>query len=214
MVLCALAVLPATMHFCQIVLPVMPGPRIASTTVAYLSSGMSLALFYAVAGYLVAIPVLIIVSRKAPKEARRTHHWFALALFCGLAAVILLFRPTWDLRMWFLWKLPARAQALTAALDDYRQDHGQYPSSLGALVPDYLPRIPDTGLMADPDFYYERAVQGEWLASYGVGYDLSVSCSTAVLGWDSMHYWPTGEYPDQAWGGVIEEIDGWAYVHE
>jgi hypothetical protein len=29
-----------------------------------------------------------------------------------------------------------------------------------------------------------------------------------------MHYWPKHNYPEKAWGGVIERVDGWAYVHE
>jgi hypothetical protein len=214
MILCALAVLPSAMHFLVTVLPVMPGPRAASTVVSYLSIGLFMPLVYVVLIYLVAIPVIAIVSRRAPSDTRRAQHWFVLALFCGLAALILLFRPTWTLRMWFLRGLAARAQPLAAALEDYSQDHGGYPDSLGALVPDYLPRVPGTGMMGDPDFYYEPAVQGGWLASYGAGYDLSVSCAVGVLDWDSMHYWPTSDYPEQAWGGVIEEIDGWAYVHE
>jgi hypothetical protein len=75
-------------------------------------------------------------------------------------------------------------------------------------------------MMGDPDFSYTRADpqdtrgRGAWLASHGTDYDLSISCPVGALNWDSMHYWPTGTYPEQAWGGVTEKVDGWVYVHE
>jgi hypothetical protein len=29
-----------------------------------------------------------------------------------------------------------------------------------------------------------------------------------------MLYLPSGQYPEQGWGGTLERIDDWAYVHE
>jgi hypothetical protein len=45
-------------------------------------------------------------------------------------------------------------------------------------------------------------------------YDLWVDCPVLVLGFDTFHYWPSQGYPDLMWGGVVERIDAWAYVHE
>jgi hypothetical protein len=38
--------------------------------------------------------------------------------------------------------------------------------------------------------------------------------STAVLNWDTFIYFPNQRYPDVGYGGWIERIDRWAYVHE
>jgi len=45
-------------------------------------------------------------------------------------------------------------------------------------------------------------------------WELSVPCSRGVLNWDVFFYWPSEIYPDRLYGGSIERIDSWAYVHE
>ena len=122
--------------------------------------------------------------------------------------------------MWLARQLPARARPLVDALERFRRDHGRYPASLAVLAPDYLRRLPSTGMLGSPDFRYARADpqdhtgRGGWLAEQHAGYDLSVSCSWGFVNFDSMHYWPSGKYPERAWGGVTEKVDGWVYVHE
>jgi hypothetical protein len=124
-ILCALALLPAAIHFIWLVLPVMPGPRAAATVVAYLSIFLLLAFFGVVLTYLLAFPVLGIASFWLQPTARRTSRWLALVSLCGLIALFLLFRPPWTVRMSFLRQSIARAQPLIAALEQYQQDHAQ-----------------------------------------------------------------------------------------
>lgn len=45
-------------------------------------------------------------------------------------------------------------------------------------------------------------------------WELRVPCSIGLLNWDVFFYWPTQHYPDHAYGGSIERIGKWAYVHE
>lgn len=45
-------------------------------------------------------------------------------------------------------------------------------------------------------------------------WELRVPCSLGVLNWDVFFYWPSEVYPQRLYGGSIEQIGGWAYVHE
>ena len=35
-----------------------------------------------------------------------------------------------------------------------------------------------------------------------------------LLQFDCLVYWPEGNYPDSMYGGGVERIRAWAYVHE
>lgn len=45
-------------------------------------------------------------------------------------------------------------------------------------------------------------------------WELLVSCSRGGLNWDVFVYWPGQRYPAYLYGGSIERIGDWAYVHE
>ena len=44
-------------------------------------------------------------------------------------------------------------------------------------------------------------------------YELRVNLYT-LLQWDCLVYWPEGNYPSAMYGGGVERIGKWAYVHE
>jgi hypothetical protein len=44
-------------------------------------------------------------------------------------------------------------------------------------------------------------------------WELRVDCGY-LMSWDVFFYWPTKEYPDNIYGGVVQRIGEWAYVHE
>lgn len=48
----------------------------------------------------------------------------------------------------------------------------------------------------------------------GAPYELTVPCPLGQLNWDVFVYWPSEAYPDQMYGGWVERIGSWAYVHE
>jgi WD40 repeat protein len=216
---CAGALLPTLAFAAAVVLPVTPGPRSFSWVVEGIASlgilawPLTMFLYLALA---IAFGAIYLV-RLGPARASRGR--LCVMLLCGFALSTGLARPTFRARMWLAARVPARAQPLVEALARFRRDHGHYPASLTALVPDYLPRVPGTGLLGSPAFRYTRADphdaagQGQWLAGHGTGCDLAISCHFG-LNFDSMHYWPSGNYPRRAWGGVTEKVDGWVYVHE
>jgi hypothetical protein len=45
-------------------------------------------------------------------------------------------------------------------------------------------------------------------------WELRVPCSHGLMNWDVFFYWPARRYPKHAYGGSIERIGDWAYVHE
>ena len=45
-------------------------------------------------------------------------------------------------------------------------------------------------------------------------WELRVPCSLGILNWDVFFYWPRETYPDYIYGGSVERIGKWAYVHE
>lgn len=89
--------------------------------------------------------------------------------------------------------------------------------SLARLVPEYLDEVPGTGMIGYPEWQYERRDDDEnWRqrhAGENPAYDLRVHC-TYGLNFDTLHYWPSERYPGRMWGGGVERVDGWAYVHE
>ena len=45
-------------------------------------------------------------------------------------------------------------------------------------------------------------------------WELRIDCSRGMINWDVFFYWPTQRYPNHIYGGVVERIADWAYVHE
>ena len=45
-------------------------------------------------------------------------------------------------------------------------------------------------------------------------WELRIQCSSGMVNWDVFFYWPTERYPEEIYGGWVEKIGKWAYVHE
>ena len=106
-----------------------------------------------------------------------------------------------------------RSQFLINAISSYERDHSAPPHSLEDLVPEYLPAVPNTDMMAYPEYCYhagnearEHYADNPWA--------LSVFTPGGGINFDMMLYFPKQNYPDRAYGGRLERIDDWAYVHE
>lgn len=102
-----------------------------------------------------------------------------------------------------------RAEPLVAAIERYRRERGEPPRELSALVPDFLPAMPAQlpPLQIVTGDEAQRVYGGnEWA--------LSSEVSIGILNWDMWLYFPNGAYPRHGFGGWLERIDGWAYVHE
>ncbi len=96
---------------------------------------------------------------------RRNEKWIVLA--CGLAIAIVLFFGWWYIAIdsWFeSWehRKPRFARAaqlagpIIAAIAQYESDNGSPPDSFQDLLPEYLNKVPKTGLREHPQFEYTR----------------------------------------------------------
>jgi hypothetical protein len=94
-----------------------------------------------------------------------------------------------------------RAAPVIAGIEEHRRRTGRDPETVD---------LPYTGMMAYPSFSYGRAQEGERFGRY----ELSIECPSGLLNWDRFVYWPEGGYPGCMYGGWVERIGAWAYVHE
>ncbi|MFT5081644.1 MAG: hypothetical protein ACI84E_002310, partial [Planctomycetota bacterium] len=106
--------------------------------------------------------------------------------------------------------LADRLAPLVEAIKSYEDAVGYAPPNLGALTPKYIAKIPQTQLQVYPDLDYRKRPTGKgdnaWM--------LIVPTSIGFLNWDQFLYLPNGDYPRYAYGGGLELIGDWAYVHE
>ena len=106
-----------------------------------------------------------------------------------------------------------RSAILTSAIERYERDNGVAPAALEDLVPGYLAEVPSTGMMAYSQYRYlagdetEKQYQGNpWV--------LRVYTPSGGINFDEMLYFPNQNYPKQGYGGTLELVGDWAYLHE
>ena len=109
-------------------------------------------------------------------------------------------------RNWGLERITVQAEPLIKAIETHKIQKGEYPPDLEALLPEYIAEIPYTGAVGYPDFEYSR---GE-----SENYQLLVHTPMPGINFDVFVYWPKGNYPPEMYGGSVESIKDWAYVHE
>jgi len=128
---------------------------------------------------------------------------------CFLAGV-LLERQVWSAG----WEaFSERSQPLIAAIEKYERDQGAPPERLATLVPDYLPALPGTGMRACSEYQYVTGphTREEYAGNPWV---LQVIPPVFGVGFDEVLYFPRQNYPQRGYGGSLERIGDWAYVHE
>ena len=109
-------------------------------------------------------------------------------------------------------KLSVRGAELVSSIEQYEQANGAPPSALEDLVPAFLAEVPGTGMGAYPDFRY---MSGEEAASYaGNPWVLTVFTPSGGINFDQFIYFPLQNYPDKGFGGWLQRVNDWAYVHE
>jgi hypothetical protein len=134
---------------------------------------------------------------------------FALAY---IAIAISCIRFSDRVRMYGFARLAARSAPLVQAIKKFDADHGQPPSGLAELVPEYLPSVPTTGMKAYPEYEYlvgekaERYEDNPWV--------LVVHTPGGGINFDMFLYFPKDNYPQTAYGSRLERIGDWAYCHE
>lgn len=159
--------------------------------------------------YLFALALVVIASFGFLQRSTS-----AFAMVCLVAAAICVGsahegrKLLFQVRKQVFTEMAERSAPLIAAIKSYEKDKGEPPPALNALVPDYLPAIPGTGLAAHQEYWYKKkswTEPNEWELSVSTGFG---------LGFDQMLYLPHENYPTEGYGGRLERMGQWAYVHE
>jgi hypothetical protein len=160
---------------------------------------------------IVALPVMIICLFF---QRRRRQSFFYLLISvvfipCCIVVIILGKRA----RTMGMESFAQRSQPLINAIEKYELDNSAPPRSLYDLVPDYIPAVPSTGMMAYPEFRYHVGDEAKEQYAYNA-WALSVFTPSGGINFDMMLYFPNRNYPQHGYGGWLEAVGDWAYVHE
>jgi hypothetical protein len=156
---------------------------------------------------LVNAPFLLLVPRLRSFAIRLL---IAAAVFA--AATVIGLRFGGAIRMAAFHSLAERSTPLVRAIRAYESRHGTPPPGLPALVPEFLPSIPITGMAAYPQYQYHV---GQKAAHYdGNPWVLVVDTPSGGINFDTFMYFPRQNYPKTGYGGSLERISDWVYVHE
>lgn len=160
------------------------------------------------AGLVVILAPFLFFSRRFRPAAFR----FFLAAAVFMLAVPLGIRLGTHVRRAAFHRLAERSTPLVNAIKDYTTQNGQPPATLSALVPEFLPAVPQTGMAAYPRYDYH--VGEKALLFNGNPWILSVFTPAGGINFDQFLYFPLQNYPETGYGGSLERIADWAYVHE
>ena len=156
---------------------------------------------------LLSMPIAV-VCLASPRLRGRAANW-VISLVALIVSSFSAARTANAIRMHGFALAAERAAPLVAAIERYERDHGMPPVIFSALVPRYILAIPD-GLPPLELITGDRARQqyrgNEWV--------LVASVPQGFINFDQFMYFPNGDYPDHGYGGSIERVAGWAYVHE
>lgn len=131
---------------------------------------------------------------------------FAVAIVFLTTAIPVL-RNTLGLRSEAFQALAERSKPLVEAIRAYESEKKKPPASLRLLIPKYFDSIPSTGIKAYPSYIYKVG------AEYGNAWSLSVPAPSGI-NFDQFIYLPMQNYPERGFGGHLERMGAWAYVHE
>lgn len=162
--------------------------------------------FVASALYLLALPIVALMFQDR-RRIWRYGFWAGVWVSSFLAGIALrapIFRGSIE-------RIGRNAEPLVAAIGRYEEIHGEPPTDLNDLVPAEIDRIPGTGLGVFPEFRY---VSGQPDRYDGNPWVLIVIPPSLIMGFDQVLYFPRQNYPEHGYGGSLERIGEWAYVHE
>jgi hypothetical protein len=160
---------------------------------------------------LAAVPAIPIAL--AGLFLRRVRRYASILALCSVAyllAFIVSLRLGESLRMSAFHRLAERSKPLVAAVRAFEQKHGRPPESLKALVPEFLPSVPSTGLGAYPEYRYSTPATNHG----GNPWIITVFTPSGGINFDQFMYLPLTNYPKRGYGGWLERVGDWAYVHE
>jgi len=110
--------------------------------------------------------------------------------------------------------LAEQSQTLVNAIHEFERTNNVPPDNLQQLVPEYISEIPQTGIGAYPNYCYRTLLTEEVFKANGNQWILYVDTPRGGSNNDLFIYLPLQNYPEKGFGGDLEKIDNWAYVHE
>jgi len=134
-------------------------------------------------------------------------------LACGSIYVLIglsLIRLSVPVRMHGFQRLAIQSHSLVTAIEEYVKNEGHPPAMLQELVPQYLLKVPKTGMPAYPEYNYSTKTN-LWNDNPWVLY---VNCTSGGINFDKFMYFPNQNYPEKGYGGSLKRIEKWAYVYE
>ncbi|MEG1970847.1 MAG: hypothetical protein RR101_12080 [Burkholderiaceae bacterium] len=173
---------------------------------AWRTAGIELLLLPALVAFVTLVAALFISlsSRYRPQALNMVATSLGIVLGCVFGAIV-----GRELRMYAFELAATRAAPLVAAVSAYEKDHGVPPRTLEELVPAHLPKLPDRL----PPL---RLVSGEVATReyQGNPWALVALVPGGLINWDTFLYLPKQNYPATGYGGALQRIGDWAYVHE
>lgn len=113
-----------------------------------------------------------------------------------------------------LGQLAERSKPLIVAIKSYEQKFGHPPNSLDALVPEFISKVPTTGIGARPNYEFESLTNN---STYGKNpWVLYVNNPSAdPMSFDCFLYLPLQDYSalSHQFDNDIRKIGDWAYWH-
>jgi MFS family permease len=190
------------LYWAALVWPVLPfGSRL------FTGLGMVLPLGTLFGLILAATSIADMRGRSRPSEIRGLV--LGLAVIAG-TVVGLWFGPSH--RMERIARVTEAAMTLVGAIDEFERREGRPPPQLSELVPKYLSEIPATGMGGYPDWEYRTGVNARPYAENP--WVLVIPAGGPGINFDQLLYFPNQRYPASGYGGRLERVGRWAYVHE
>ena len=144
---------------------------------------------------------------------RRVRRYSAVLVLCSVAylgAFVLSVRIGESVRISAFHRLAERSRPLVAAVRAFEQKYGRPPESLQALVPDFISSVPSTGMGAYPEYRYSTPATNH----DGNPWVITIFTPSGGINFDQFMYFPLTNYPKTGYGGWLERVGDWAYVHE
>lgn len=138
----------------------------------------------------------------------------------GYVAVALIFVPSFVYGVYLgrmawrggIGRFIDRSRPLIEAIESYQWAYGMPPESLQALVPEFLPSVPRPAFGPTNRYLYLSGREARDFA--GEPWTIRVPAPSHPMGFDQVLYFPGHDYPEVGYGGGIERIGDWGYVHE
>lgn len=182
--------------------------RLGSAQLLYISTYITgIAMLAAFAGT-VSLPFMVLFKKR---------HWPNLFVWWVTCLAFLVsigtgLRLGSQFRMNAFRELGERSAPVVSAIRDFEATHGDIPTKLEDLVPEFFPSVPQTGMRAYPEFrYYANKVATEYYRNPWV---LVVNTPSGGFNFDRFVYFPLQNYPEWGKSGWYEVLGEWAYYHE